>query len=255
MFPILQLGPLALRLPGLFVLIGIWVGTYLIEREAPRHKVSGMALNSLLTYGLISGVVGARLGYALRYLPVYAQDPLALLFLNPATLALTEGAFTALVVALVLAKKYRLPLWPSLDASTTFLAAFSVSVGLAHLSSGDAFGAPASVPWAIELWGASRHPSQGYEIIGAAVVLLVVWRLRRVPGYPGFLILSWLALAAGTRLLLEAFRGDSVIILGTLRSAQVVSLAVLVASLAALHVRARREYHVVEELGPQAEAG
>lgn len=254
MFPILQLGPVALRLPGLFLLIGVWVGTSFIDREAPRHKVSGEALNKVVLYGLIGGIVGARLAYALRYLHVYAEDPLALIALNPATLAPLEGAFAGAIAALAVGQKLRLPWWPSLDALTPTLAAFSVFVGLAHLSNGDAFGAASNLPWAIELWGAQRHPSQVYEIAIALLILLAVWRLRRTSAYPGFLFLSWLALAAGSRLFLEGFRGDSVIILGTLRSAQLSSLAVLVACLAALHLRARRELNVVEELGPPAKA-
>ncbi|MEX0788582.1 MAG: prolipoprotein diacylglyceryl transferase family protein [Anaerolineales bacterium] len=255
MFPLLQLGPLALRLPGLFLLMGIWVGTSLIDREAPRHNVSGAALNNLVLYALIAGIVGARLGYALRYFQVYAEDPLSLVSLNPNTLSPLEGAVTALVVALVLAQRWRLTLWRSLDALTPCLAVFAIFVGLAHLSSGDAFGAPSSVPWAIELWGAKRHPSQAYEIAAAIFVFLAVWRLRRTPAFPSFLFLSWLTLAAGSRLFLEAFRGDSVIVLSTLRSAQLVSLAVLAAALSALHSRARRELNPVEGPDQSMEPG
>ena len=68
MFPILQLGPLAIQLPGLFLLAGIWFATWLIDREAPRHRVPGAALNTLVFYGLIAGIIGARLAYVSRYL-------------------------------------------------------------------------------------------------------------------------------------------------------------------------------------------
>jgi len=240
MFPILQLGPLALRVPGLFLLMGTWVGSSLIDREAPRHKVSGAALNNLVLYGLIAGIVGARLVYALRYLTIYAEDPLSLFSLNPSTLAPTEGILIGLIVVLVVGQRRHLPFWPALDALTLSLAAFSAFLGLAHLSSGDAFGAPTSVPWAVALWGESRHPTQVYEIVLAGLVFLGVWRLRRVSAFPGFLFLAWLALAAGSRLLLEAFRGDSVIIYGELRAGQLASLAVLAVAMAGLHLRARR---------------
>ncbi|HKZ54369.1 MAG TPA: prolipoprotein diacylglyceryl transferase family protein [Anaerolineales bacterium] len=241
MFPILQIGPLALRLPGLFLLLGIWVGTSLIDREAPRHRASSAALNNLVLLALIAGVVGARLGYALRYLPVYAQSPLSLFSLNPATLAPLDGVLVALIVVFVAGQRQRLSLWPTLDALTLSLAGFSVFVGLAHLSSGDAFGAPTSVPWAIDLWGARRHPSQLYEIVLAVFVFLAVWRLRRTAAFAGFHFLLWLAMAAGSRLFLEAFRGDSVIVFGVVRAAQAASLTVLAAALAGLHLRARKE--------------
>jgi len=240
MFPILQLGPLALRLPGLFLLMGVWVGTALIDWEAPRRKVSGAALNNLVFYGLIAGIVGARLVYALRYLSIYADDPLSLFSLNPSTLAPTEGILIGLIVVLVLGQRRHLPFWAALDALAPGLAAFSAFLGLAHLSSGDAFGAPTSVPWAIELWGATRHPTQAYEIVLAGLAFLGVWRLGRVFAFPGFLFLAWLAMAAGSRLFLEAFRGDSVIIFGALRAAQLASLVIVAGAMAGLHLRARQ---------------
>ena len=36
MFPVLQIGPLALQTPGLLILIGIWVGLSVMERFASR---------------------------------------------------------------------------------------------------------------------------------------------------------------------------------------------------------------------------
>ena len=240
MFPILQIGPLALRLPGLFLLIGVWLGISLIDREAPRHKVSGAALNNLVLYGLIAGIVGARLGYALRYAPIYAEDPMSLFSLNPTTLAPLDGLLVAMIVVFVLGQRQHLPFWPVLDALTPSLAVFAIFLGVAHLSSGDAFGAATSVPWGVELWGAIRHPTQVYEIGLAILVFLAVWRIRQAPTFQGFQFLSWLAMAAASRLFLEAFRGDSVIVFGVLRAAQLASLASLAAALVGLHVQARR---------------
>ena len=131
MFPILQLGPLALQLPGLFLLAGVWLGTWLIEREAPRHNVSVGALNSLVFYGLIAGIVGARLAYASRYFRVYAENPLSLFSLTPSTLAPGEGILVGLAVVLILGQRRRLPFWRSLDALAPSLAAFAVLVGIA----------------------------------------------------------------------------------------------------------------------------
>ena len=239
MFPILQVGPLAIQLPGLLLLAGVWVGSAMIEREAPKHRLSGTTLGSLVFYGLVAGLLGARLGYAVRYWTVYAEDPLGLVSLNPLTLSAAEGVAAALLVGLVLARRHRLPLWPTLDAFAPGLAAFAVFAGLADLSSGNAFGAPTSLPWAIELWGAARHPSQIYAILLAVVVVVAVHRLGRRPAFSGLLFLAWLAMTAAGRLFLEAFRGDSVIVLGSLRAAQLISLAVLGGTLFGLHRRAR----------------
>jgi prolipoprotein diacylglyceryl transferase len=240
MLPVLNIGPLVLRLPGLLILLGLWLATYLVDREATRRSTSGSDINSMLFFALLGGLVGARLGYALHYLDIYLANPLALLSLSAGTLAPLEGVVVGGIVALVYGQRKRLPLWTTLDVLSPALGLFAVFVGLAHFSSGDAFGAESQVPWAIELWGASRHPTQVYETLLAGLILGIVLRLRTSDAFPGFLFLAWLALSAQSRLFLEAFRGDSVIILGNLRQAQLVSLLVLLLALGSLHILARR---------------
>jgi phosphatidylglycerol:prolipoprotein diacylglycerol transferase len=240
MFPILQLGPLAIQLPGLFILVGLWVAISVVEKEASRRGLSTNTLSNLILLGLVVGVVGARLWYAIRFLDVYLENPLSLFSLNPSTLATEEGILTGLLAAWIYGQRKGLPLLSTLDALSPGLAVFMIALGLSHLSSGDAFGAPSSVPWAIELWGEHRHPSQIYEILFAGLILFTLWRIRTWDVFPGFTFLSWVAMAAGGRLFLEAFRGDSVILLGSVRSAQVVSLVVLLGAMWGLHLLGRR---------------
>lgn len=240
MLPILNIGPLAIQLPGLFLLAGVWVGVLLLEREGRRLRLNAAALSNMLLIGLIAGVLGARLAYALRYLSVYLGDPAGLLSLNPTTLAAPEGALIGTLVAAGYASRRGLPLWPTLDALAPGLAVFSIAVGFAHLASGDAFGMPTELPWGIELWGATRHPTQIYELLLGGLILFVVLELRgRLPASGG-LFLAWVGLSAGSRLLVEAFRGDSVVVLGSLRMAQLVSLGLLALALLGLQLRARQ---------------
>lgn len=236
MFPIVQIGPLALYLPGLILLAGIWAGVWLIDKHAPRYRISPAVLSNMVFLSLVAGVVGARLWYAFRYLDVYLENPLSLLSLNFSTLAPIEGMLTGLVTALIYGQKKRLPLWSTLDALTLGFAAFMITFSLANLSSGDAFGAPTDVSWAVELWGAMRHPSQVYELLIGGLIFVVIWRLRDRRLSPGILFNSWVSLFTASRLFLEAFRGDSVIVLGTLRVAQVISLAILLGAMLGLHI-------------------
>ena len=240
MLPVLQVGPLAIQLPGLLLLAGVWLASSVIEKQAPRLKLSSAILSNLIFLGLVVGLVSARIGYALRYLNVYLENPLSLLALNPTTLAPAEGALSGMLAALIYARRKGLPLWGTLDALAPGLAVFSLALGFSHLASGDAFGAPADLPWAIAMWGARRHPSQVYEVLLAGVVLGVILEARLRAPFPGFLFLGWMVLAAASRLSLEAFRGDSVIVLGAVRLAQLLSLGLLLSALLGLHLRARK---------------
>lgn len=244
MFPILQVGPLAIQLPGLILLAGVWVAMSVVEKEAPRRDLPASTLSNMVLLGLVAGILGARVWYALRFIEVYFDNPLSLFSLNPATLAPVEGILTGLLLAWIYGHRKGLPLWPTLDALTPGLAVFAVALGFSHLASGAAFGAPSSVPWTIDLWGEHRHPSQIYEILLAGVILFAVWRIRLWDTFPGFTFLVWVAMMAASRLFLEAFRGDSVILLSSVRTAQVVSLVILIAALLGLHALSKQ--HVRE---------
>ena len=241
MFPIVKLGPLAIQTPGLFLLAGLWIATSLVEKDAGRKGLPVDKVSSMLLWSLVAGIIGARIWYAVRFLDVYLQNPLSLVSLNPATLAPAEGVLTGLLVAFIYGQRKQLPLWPTLDAITPGLAMMALALAFSHLASGDAFGAPTSVPWGIELWGTKRHPSQVYAILLHAGILFLVMRVSKGGLSPGVAFLGWVALSSFGRLFLEAFRGDSQIWLNSVRSAQVISLSILLLAGWGLHLRSRSE--------------
>jgi phosphatidylglycerol:prolipoprotein diacylglycerol transferase len=236
MLPILQLGPLAIQVPGLVLLLGVWLGLTLAEREAARLGRAGVLgvtpqeIYNLALAGLVAGLLGARLAYVARYPGAYRAGPLGLISPSPVTLAVAEGVLIGVVAAVIYGSRRRLPLRPTLDALAPATAAMGVALAVAHLASGDAFGAPTRVGWRVFLWDDYRHPSQVYELLAAVAILAVSWaRAERQSGPAGsglnFLVV--IALSAAARVLLEAFRGDSVLLAGGLRAAQVGGMAVL----------------------------
>ena len=239
MYPVLQVGSLAIAVPGLALLIGVWVALELAEREAARLTLNPDAVYRLAFSALVAGLIGARLAYVARYLSVYASDPLGIFSLNAATLAPAEGALIGVTAAFVYGARRQLPLRATLDALAPALAALAVAVAVAHAASGDAFGAPAQLPWSVYLWGEYRHPAQVYELIAALGVLGLGWRVRARGLFPGFNFLLVAALSAAARIFLEAFRGDSLLIAGGWRAAQVVGLVVLAVCLAAMRYWSR----------------
>ncbi len=245
MLPIIQIGPLAIQTTGMIMLIGLWAGLSLSERYVSRHGWNSDDLYNLVLVILIAGLVGARLSYILRFPSAFMTSPISILSLNPALLDPWGGVAVGLTAGLIYGQRKNLPFWETLDIMTPALGVLSIASGLAHLASGSAFGAPSSVPWAIELWGARRQPTQVYEVLGAGLILTAVWlgRDRLASRGSGVLFLSFLALSSAMRLILEAFRGDSVLLPDGIRSAQVIAWLVLAASLLALRKRAGNNAH------------
>jgi len=137
---------------------------------------------------------------------------------------------TGLLVGFLYVQRQNLPFWPMLDALTPLLAMIAVGLSLTHLAAGTAFGKPTNLPWGIDLWSAKRHPSQVYELIAALVVFGLIW-FRKQASPAGSAFLLFVALTAGTHLFLEAFRGDSALIFGGIRLAQIIAWFVLAVAL------------------------
>jgi phosphatidylglycerol---prolipoprotein diacylglyceryl transferase len=237
MFPSLQIGPLALPVPALVVLAGIWAGLSAAEKRAVRHGLHPNDLYNLVLIALVAGVIAARLAYALRYPQIFAGDPLGLLSRDLGLFDPLGGLVGGSLAALIYAQRKRLPLPQTLDAITPGLAVFAIALGVSHLASGSAFGEPTQAPWGIELWGARRQPTQVYEILAAGLIFGALdpihSRLQSALATraPGLLFLVFVALSACSRLIIEAFRGDSPLILGGLRAPQIVAWLVLMCCL------------------------
>ena len=214
----------------ILVMAALWLGLSLAEKRSARHRIKNDDLNNIVFYPLVSYILGGRILYALENLSAFMQNPRSLVSLNLDLFDPIGGLAVALIVALVYGQRKKLPFWSTLDALTPFFAVFAVGLGLAHLASGSAFGKETSLPWGMELWGATRHPSQIYEILASLLILGLLWS-QRADLRPGVHFLTFAALTSAARLFLEAFRGDSTLILGGLRAAQVVAWVVLALSL------------------------
>lgn len=230
MFPFLRLGPFLIQMPLLALLIGLWIGLSLVERESKRLALDPSVIGNLILYSLLGGIIGARLGYALEFPALYASRPISLLALTPSTLSPIAGMVVGLVTFVIFVQRKALPIRPTLDALAPGLAVFMVAVGVSHILSGDAYGAPATLPWAIRLWNDYRHPSQFYETFTALAVFLVIRERFPKPEGTGLNFLLTVALASASRVFLEMFRGDSVFLPAGFREAQVIALFIMALS-------------------------
>lgn len=237
MLPILHIGPLAIQFSGLIILAGLWLGLTLAERHSHSHQIQANQLYNLAVGSLISAVLGARLSYALRYMEAFIANPVSLISLNPGLLD-PWGAFAGgLLFLLVFGQRKKMPFWNTADALTPTLAVFAVAYHLSNLASGASFGSPTTLPWGIGLWGTNRHPVQAYEALAACGIAFLLWpgRTRLSVKLPGDYFLSWVALSAASKLYFEAYHGDSTLLAGGVRMAQVAAWVILAVSLYALH--------------------
>ena len=245
MLPVLQIGPLAIPIYPLSLLLAIWAALAAGAWAAGREGIAGDHIYNAGLYALAAGLIAGRLAHVAVYWPAYRPQPLEIIGLNSRAFLAWPGLIAALVVALWYALRHRLAWGALLDAVAPGILIGLAIASIGALLSGRALGAPADLPWSVTLWGVPRHPIQIYEAVPyLAVAGIVLAAIRRAktrtpqaqPGTP-----AWLALLGFGLIhwLLEPFRADSTLMLGSLRAAQVFGLLLALCALWALHRRAK----------------
>jgi phosphatidylglycerol---prolipoprotein diacylglyceryl transferase len=231
--PVIQLGPLSLPTGPLALLLAVWAALAVGAWAARREGLDGDHIYNAGLYGLVAGFVAARLAHVIVYWDAYRTQLLEIFGFNQRAFLLWPGAIAALAVAGWYVYRHGLPLVKVLDAIAPGALVGIAVADVAALLTGRNAGLPADLPWAVNLWGVSRHPVQIYEALAAlAVAALVLWMITH-GSRPGAAALVALCGYGLSRWLLEPFRAPeaSVTVLGGLRLAQMAGLAVALVAL------------------------
>ncbi len=221
MAPILQIGPLALRTPLLLTLLGLYLGLSLAERRLPKDSLSAAQLNTLVFLGLVSGVLAARLFFALQHFALFARAPLNLFSLDSGLLDPFAGWLVGILAMAIYGQRQRLSLWKTLDALTPLLAVLGVFLSLALFAAGEVYGTPTDLTWGIEWGGAKRHPLGLYSALGFLLILVFFWQRLGRGQFAGQTFLQFVLAAAALWLFLEAWRANALLLPGGFRAVQV----------------------------------
>jgi len=256
MFPIINIGPLAIQAAGLILLVSFFLGTWLSGKFAGGLTTDADALENSILFGLIAGILGARIGFMLIYPEVLISNPLNLVSLTPSMLDASFGVLVGILTALIIAQKKHLPLWPTLDTLAPFFILIFSGIHIANYANGEAFGLPTQLPWGILLWNAVRHPVQLYALILAAALfgwLLAHTRLFTSTGFMRSGVLFNLVIAGlgFITMFTRAFIAEKVL-LGNIDFYQLIALVVLLGSMTLIYNRAfpvRKKVGVIISMG------
>ncbi|MBK9209484.1 MAG: prolipoprotein diacylglyceryl transferase [Anaerolineales bacterium] len=210
----------------ILLVFATWIALSLAEKRTERHGVNKEYLNNITFYGLIAFVIGGRISFVLQNLPAFIKSPADIVSINTDIFDPLGALAAAFIVALVYGQRRGLFLWPTLDALTPFFAVITIGMGLSHLAAGTAFGKETDLIWGIDLWNATRHPTQIYETLASLLIFSLLWFKKHDPR-PGILFLTYTALTAASQLFIQAFRGNSTLIFNDLRQEQLIAWIIL----------------------------
>ena len=217
--------------PRHFILLiaALWLGLTLAEKRTQKHGITKEKLNNIVFYSLFGFIIGGRVLFALNNLSAFSESPLSIFSPNPDLFDPASGMLSAILVGFIYGQRQKLPLWGTIDSLTPVFAMIAIGLSLSHLAAGTAFGSPTTVAWGMDLWNATRHPTQIYELLASLLIFGWLWS-QKTDFPPGIHFLTFTTLTAGAHLFLEAFRGDSTLIFGEYRLAQFTAWIIIAVS-------------------------
>ncbi len=230
MFPIFNLGPLAIQAPGLIILIGIYTSFLVIEKQPKIFKGSTNDLSNLIFTLLTSIIILGRLSYILKFPSIFMENPISIISLSPSLIDFGSGSILGLIVISVFIQKKKLNPNEILDALALPLIVFLLFFFFAQLASGNLYGKPSSLPWSILLWGTNRHPLQIYYMLALLPIILLT--IKRMVAYnrKGVLFFKTTSALSLLFVFFDFFNGDPNNLIAGFNKIQLVGLFLLIVS-------------------------
>ena len=234
MVPTLLIGHFAIPTYPFFLLLAYWAAMWFGGRQANKLGFDGDHMYNAGLFGLLSGIIGARLWFVLSHWENYASDIGQAFSLSRSALSAPEGAIIAGLVVLIYLQREKVPFGKFFDAAAPGLALALIIANIGAFLGGEWLGAPSHVPWAIELVETARHPIQLYEAISSLIIFGILLYLSSYHPWSGFHFWLFMALYGISRLFLEIFRARPALIGDGYLTVQVVALAGIVVALAVM---------------------
>ncbi len=262
-FPSFSVGPLTLHTFGLFVALGLFVGTVVFVRHVHRSGVPTADLERLAWWIVLFGMVGARLMYVLTHPSGYLSRPWTIVALWQGGLEFAGGFIAATAVVLLWLRRHRDI--PGLVVSDGVVLGLAVGLAIGRIgcySVGEHLGGETSFPLAVHyLGGVTRegpipigahiHNTALYEILLILPLIGLLFWMRRRGAPSGWLTATFLLWYGVQRFSTDFLRAYDRRVLG-LTGAQYLCICMFVAgAVIAVRLRGAPRSAPIETLGAQ----
>ena len=233
---LLDLGFFSIKWYSFFIFIGIIIASILIIREYTKKDSNKDKLIDILFYGIIIGILGARIYYVLFNLDYYLTNPIEILEIWNGGLAIHGGIISVFIFLLVYCKKKKMNFLLLLDILVVGVI-IAQSIGRwGNFFNGEAYGRivdlsflkglhlPKFIIDGMYIDGFYREPTFLYESVFSFIGFIILLLVRKIKslrvGQLTGIYFIWYGIE---RFIIESFRSDS-LMLGNLKIAQIMSV-------------------------------
>jgi prolipoprotein diacylglyceryl transferase len=208
---LVKLGSISIRWYSVWIALGLIISHHVFRHIWQKEGRRAEEADLVIVVAVFFSVVGARLAHCFFYQPDYfLEHPMDILKLWQGGLA-SHGGFIGLFcgLALLLRVFKNVSFLYLADRFMISAGIVSISLRIGNLFNSEIFGRSSDAPWAIvfsRVDQVPRHPSQVYEIISYALVLVVligIYLRPRLRLKPGLIFGTGLTLYSVLRILVE----------------------------------------------------
>ncbi|MCM3567439.1 prolipoprotein diacylglyceryl transferase [Neobacillus mesonae] len=245
------LGPIPVHWYGVIIGSGLALGLYIAIREANRRKLPQDTFADLMLWAIPIAIISARIYYVIFEWGYYSQHPADIPKIWGGGIAIHGALIGAVITTIIFTRKRGISFWKLAD-----IAAPSIILGQAigrwgNFMNQEAHGRevtrsflenlhlPDFIVNQMYINGTYYHPTFLYESVWDFAGFILLMLLRKVNLRRGELFLSYVIWYSIGRFFVEGMRTDS-LMLGSLRMAQTISIALVVVSILILIYRRKQ---------------
>lgn len=240
----LNLGIFQIKWYSFFIFLAMLTACLIIFKESKKKNVPDNYLTNLIFYGLIIGILGARLYYIIFNLDYYLNNPSQIFAIWNGGLAIHGGLISALIFLIIYSRKNKINILQTLDIIVVGVIIAQAIGRWGNFFNQEAYGniislqalknmhLPKFIIDGMYISGSYREPTFLYESICSLIgfILLLILRATKKlkTGQLTAIYLIWYGIV---RFGIETLRSDS-LMLGQIKVAQLVSLLFVISGIA-----------------------
>ena len=239
----LQLGPLPIYWYGVIIAAGAFLGLYLATKESDRLGLKKDLIVDLIVFAIPIAIISARIYYVIFEWDRYVGQPWWKMFaIWEGGIAIHGALIGSVITAIIYARVKKVSFWQLADILAPSLILGQAIGRWGNFMNQEAHGGPIAestynsfhqyLPDFIMnqmcIDGVMYHPTFLYESFWNILVFILLLVLRRFNPLRGEIFLTYMIAYSVGRFFIEGLRTDSLYIIGQLRTAQTISVLLII---------------------------
>lgn len=250
-----EFGPISVYWYGVIIAFGAFIGLFLATRESDRLGLNKDYIVDLVVFAIPVAIIFARIYYVIfEWNNNYAHGPFWKVFaIWEGGIAIHGALIGSVLTAIVYTRIRKLSFWQIADIAAPSLILGQAIGRWGNFMNQEAYGGqiaistyekfhqylPDFIMNQMCINGVYHHPTFLYESVWNFLVLGLLLYLRRVNPYRGEIFLSYVIAYSVGRFFIEGLRTDSLYIFEGLRTAQFLSIVLIIGAIVLIIYRRR----------------